>query len=218
MEFDARMGFGIFDLGLEYDCASFEWTYHDVMEGYFGDFDVHKESGSRFSATFGAGLSERIRVGLATEVLAQSYDTDYIEDPEAGEFPELKEPGSFELIATADVGLWQDWSLLLDVRRKSYTNMIRFGGETQDEIEFVDDSFTAPYVALAYSPRENVELRVGYGVNPTSYMDTPVEGRGNGRERWLAEYVWDHSGSDALDAEEALADARVIGVMAVISF
>ena len=217
MEFDAGMGFGIFNAGFEFDYGSFEWTYDETLAGYFGSFDVHKESRSRVSATLGADVTEKINVGLAVERLSYSYDTDYIGDAEPG-VPEFENPSSFEFIASANVGLWPDWTLLMDIRRMSYENAIAFTGETAQDIEFNDDSFVAPYVALAYSPRENVEVRVGYGVSPTNYVDTPVEGRGNGRERWLSEYLWDHSDHDILDAEDALADARVIGVMAVITF
>ncbi|MFH1689709.1 MAG: glycogen-binding domain-containing protein [Candidatus Eisenbacteria bacterium] len=207
MEFDANLGFGIFDLKLEYDRDDYEWNYVETIHGAFDDFDTWSQRSTRVAATGGANLTDRVRVGFAAELLNFYYDGDYLEDP-----------STIEFIGMADVGLWQDWSLLFDVRTISYRDIIRLGMSTQDSLHYADDSFTAPYVALAYSPRENVELRVGYGVNPTNYMDTPVEGRGNGRERWLAEYVWDHSGNDALDAEEALADARVIGVMAVISF
>jgi len=148
-------------------------------------------------------VAERVRVGFATELLSGYYDVDDLEDP-----------SRFEVLLTADVGLWQDWSVLLDVRSASYTNIPRFAQSTPDSLHYEDDSFVAPYVALVYSPRENIEVRVGYGVDPTNYRDTPVEGRGDGRERWVSEYLWDHSDHDGLDAEKALADAKTIGVMA----
>lgn len=207
MEFDAKLGFGIFDLLLEYDIDDYEWNYVETIQGTFGDFDTWSGKTSRFAMTGGADVTERLRVGFAAEVFSGQYDVDYLEDP-----------SSVELIGTADVGLWQDWSLLLDVRTVSYENIPRLWMSTPDSLALGDDSFFAPYVALAYSPRENVEIRVGYGVDPTNYTDTPVAGRGNGRERWRSEYLWEHSAHDVLDAEEALADARVIGVMAVISF
>jgi hypothetical protein len=220
MELDAKLGFGIFDLGFEYDRDDYEWTYYDELRGYLGYFDVYKESGSRFSATAGASLTDRVRVGLATEMSVRNYETDYRDDPEVDAPAMLEDPSSFETILTANVGLWQDWSLLLDVRNISYTNQVREMVVTADSVSvsYDDEAFFAPYVALVYSPRENVEVRVGYGVNPTSYADTPVEGRGNGRERWLSEYLWEHSAHGVLDAEEALEDARTIGVMAVITF
>ena len=140
-------------------------------------------------------------------------DSARIDDGEV--YPEYENPSSSEMILTADIGLWPDWSLLTNVRFMSYDNVPTFD---EASVDFVDDSFVAPYLALAYSPRENVELRVGYGVNPTNYLDTPVEGRENGRERWLSQYLWEHSGHTVLDAEQAMVDARTIGVMAVITF
>ena len=206
-KFDADFGFGIFDAGFEYDRADFEWRYHEGIEGHFGSFDTWSERISRLSVTGGADVAERIRVGFATELISRYYGVDYLEDP-----------SRFEVIVAADVGLWQDWSMLLDFRSASYKNAPRFAQSTPDSLHYEDEAFLAPYVALVYSPRENIEVRVGYGVSPTNYVDTPVEGRGDGRERWVSEYMWDHSGHDVLDAEKALADAKTIGVMAVITF
>ena len=206
-KFDADFGFGIFDLGLEYDRDDVEWTYHEAIEGPFGSFDTWKGRSSRFSVTGGADLAERIRVGFATEMASEYSNVDSLEDW-----------SRFEVIVTADVGLWQDWSVLLDVRNISYTDIPRVAPSTPDSLYYCDDSFLAPYVALVYSPRENIEIRVDYGINPTNYLDTPVEGRGNGRAQWLSEYLWWHSDHDVLNAEKALADARTIGIMAVITF
>jgi hypothetical protein len=206
-KFDADFGFGIFDAGFEYDRADFEWRYHEEVEGSFGSFDTWKERISRLSVTGGADVAERIRVGFATELLSGYYDVDY-----------LKDASRLETILTADVGFWQDWNVLLDIRSISYTDIPRLAQSTPDSIHFDDDGFLAPYVALVYSPRENIEVRVGYGVDPTNYVDTPVEGRGDGRGRWLSNYLWNHSDHDVLDAEKALADAKTIGVMAVITF
>jgi hypothetical protein len=206
-KFDANAWFGIFDMGFEYDRADFEWSYGQEIVGHFGSLETWKERTSRLSVTGGADVAERIRVGFATERISGYYDVDDLEDP-----------SRFEVLLTADVGLWQDWSMLLDVRSASYTNIPRFAQSTPDSLHYEDEAFLAPYVALVYSPRENIEVRVGYGVDPTNYADTPVEGRGDGRERWLSQYLWDHSGHDVLDAEKALADAKTIGVMAVITF
>jgi hypothetical protein len=221
MEFDAGLAFGIFDLGLEFDYGSAEWTYRDEdndepVEGMFGALYAWKQNGTRFSATLDAALSDRISLGVALERLSTGFDTEFVDDGE--DYLELKEPGSLEVIGTADVGLWKDWSVLLDVRTISYTDQIHLSRSTPDSLHYSDKTFVAPYLALVYSPRDNVEVRVGYGVNPTNYIDTPVEGRANGRERWLSQYLWEHSAHDWLDAEAALEDARTIGVMAVITF
>jgi len=204
-EFDAGLAVGIFGLGLEFDRASFEWTY---LEEVTGDYDseptkVWEETWTRFAGRADAAINERIDVGFALESISYDQEATSVE------------PSTFETIFTAGVGLWQDWGLELDVRNISYEDIVRLG----DESYYVDDeSFFAPYVGLVYEPRENVELRVGYGVNPTQYTDTPVAGRPNGRARWRSEYLWEHSGHDMLDAEEALSDAKTIGVMAVLTF
>ena len=168
-----------------------------------------EETWSRVAAIADASISERIGVEFELEL----WSIDYMDD-------QYENPSWFEFIVRGDVGLWDNWSALVDVRNISYMDMMSYesNGEGGNTRIYSDEAFLAPYAALVYSPRENVEVRVGYGVNPTNYADTPVEGRANGRERWISEYLWEHSGHDVLDAEEALADARTIGVMAVITF
>jgi hypothetical protein len=204
-EFDAGMGFGIFDLGLEVDFYGYEWTYLSGVPGTDGGSDVWEQGTSRIAAGFDASVSERIDVGLALENRSLNYEDD-----------DFDSPSTLEAIVDARVGLWEQWDLLLDVRGISYTDFTRTAADTSTYVD--EDNFIAPYVALVYSPRENVEIRVGYGVNPVQYTDTPVEGRANGRERWMSEYLWEHSLHDMMDAEEALSDARTIGVMAVLTF
>ncbi len=191
--------FGIFSAGFEYDYGSFEWTYDETLAGYFGSFDVHKESRSRVSATLGADVTERIKVGLAVERLGYSYDTELRGRRRGGR------PASSRTRAASSSSLRRRSAsgrtgALLAGRPAGCPTRTSSGsrGETPQDIEFDDDSFMAPYVALAYSPRENIEVRVGYGVSPTNYVDTPVEGRGNGRERWLSQYLWEHSDHDIL--------------------
>lgn len=207
IEFDARFTLGIFDLGIECHRGSYDWTYVEPLAGIGGEFSSWAQSTSRFAGTAGVSLSDRLHVGVSTESRATDYDDVLWQDP-----------GRWETIVTADVGLSESWDVIVDLRSIAYDNVARFAESTPDSISYGDDSFFAPYVALVYSPRENVEFRVGYGVNPTNYTDTPVEGRANGRERWLSQYLWEHSAYDILDAEQALSDARTIGLMALITF
>jgi hypothetical protein len=227
VEFDAGFGFGIFDVSIEYDYDSYEWTYRDEDKdepyvGNFGEFFAVKENLTRVALAGSVDLTDRIRLGLAGERLALEYDTDYVSESPFSNNPVLRDPGTLEIIATAEVGLWEDWGLLLDVRRMVYRDVVADmtveGDELVLEYSDYEKEYVAPYIALVYEPRENVELRVGYGVNPTNYLDTPVEGRPNGRERWLSEYLWEHSGHTVLDAEDAMADAKNLGAMAVITF
>jgi hypothetical protein len=206
-EFDMGFGFGIFDLGLEFDRSSYEWDYSADTSGVYDGLEVWEQSITRFAASADASITDRISIGLAAERLAVDYeDDDYVS------------PSSFEAILAADIGLWENWGLLLDLRGISYTDITRFLQSSADSLVVDDGDFFAPYVALVYTPRENVEIRLGYGVNPTNYTDTPVEGRANGRERWRSEYLWEKSEYDLLDAEQALEDATTIGVMAVLTF
>ena len=208
-EFDADLAFGIFDLAFEYDRDAFEWTYVKPFTGEFGDIDIIEETWSRVAAIADASIGDRVNVGLELE----RWDVDYMDD-------QYENPSSFEAIVRGDVGLWDNWSALVDLRSISYMDIMSYesdgeGGYTR---VYSDESFLAPYAALVYSPRDNVEIRVGYGVNPTGYADTPVEGRANGRERWISDYLWEHCGYGWLDGEEALQDATTIGVMAVLTF
>lgn len=206
-EFDGFLTFGIIDLTVEYDLDSYEWTYVEPLESYYGPVDVWKQTTSRIAAMANVSLSDRLEIGIASDLVGKNYDDS-----------DWKDPSRVQVIGTADIGLWEDWSLLVNVRHASYTDFARFDTSVPDSVEYGDGTFTDPYVALVYSPRENVEIRVGYGVNPTNYVDTPVEGRDNGRERWMSEYLWNESDYDWLDAERALEDERTIGVMAVLTF
>lgn len=199
VELDAGVRFGIFDMLFEYDFEDYEWSYAEPL------LWVIEESWSRVAGTADASLDDGFGIGVDV----QWTEADFKDD-------NYKNVSALEFILRSEVGLWKDWSTLLDVRRMSYSNVIVGGDESG--MVYADDTFFAPYVALAYSPRENVEIRVGYGVNPLSYRDAPVEGRGNGRDRWISEYLWEHSGHGLLEAEEALEDTKTIGVMAVITF
>jgi hypothetical protein len=199
-EFDAGMTLGIFDLGLEYDRDSYAWDYPETVASIAGT--SWEGSASRLAGRAKADiLGDRLWLGVEGEVLSR--------DADPGLWSRVFD--TRELIFRGGAGLIKDWGLLLDVRHVTYEDVPGASGTS-------DESFWNPYLALAFTPRKNVELRVGYGVNPTSYTDTAVEGRGNGRERWRAEYQWDHSGADVVAAEKALEDARTIGVMAVIAF
>jgi hypothetical protein len=141
-------------------------------------------------------------------------------------------PDEFEMILRGEMALWWDeWTLLGDLRWVSYSDAAwtTVVADTAgiESIEFErqvgTERFITPYLAVVYSPRPNLELRAGLGVDPMSYVDTPYEGRGNGRERWRSAYLWDH-GDYALHeqlyaAEEALEDAfKTISLMGVIRF
>lgn len=198
-ELEADFTFGILEFLIEYDRATYDWTYApdstDVSLAWEG-------TSSRVAPHLRANISED-KLWVEVEAEMMSYDFD---------------DGLWDSYDTMEIDLrgWfsfvEDWGILVDARHMTYKDVPDSTGIRSDE------AFVQPYMALVYSPRKNVELRLGYGVNPLGYTDVPVEGRANGRERWRSDYLWNHSAADVLDAEQALTDARTIGLMAVISF
>jgi hypothetical protein len=194
-ELDTGFGIGIFELGAEVDADGYEWSYSDTLPAWEG-------STRRLATRAKADIEgERLWFELHTEAIWYDLDEGYWSPYDTR-----------ETILRSHLGFSDEWSLLCDFRHMTYRDVPGSDGAAFHRY------FFNPYIGLVYSPRRNLELRVGYGVNPLSYIDTPVEGRSNGRERWRAQYMWDHSLADAIDAEQALEDARTIGVMAVIAF
>jgi hypothetical protein len=199
VETDATFTLGIFSLGLEFDRDSFDWTYAETLAST-GSTEWQGDA-SRLAVRGRADIKpDDLWVELEYESLTHDFDYAAWQPYDTG-----------ELVGRAWFRFREGWGALADVRRVSYRDVPIADG-TKDE------SFVDPYLALLWSPRKNIEIRLGYGVNPTTYADSPVEGRGNGRERWRSEYLWDHSTTDALGAEDALEDAKVLSLMAVIAF
>jgi len=214
MELDAGLTFGIFDLGLEYDYSSFEGSFIDTLDWLMGDGDFEGTTGRIAGRVSADVLPEKLMVGLSFE--AMNHDLTVSDSLAAG--AGWTEPlDTFEVILDGRFEVWTDWSVVGDMRYITYRDVP--GASASRDVDTVDDeSFFAPYLALVYEPRPNVELRLSYGVDPTNYVDSPVGGRPDGRERWRREYLWDHGEYGVVDAEEALEDARTIGVMALIMF
>jgi hypothetical protein len=198
-ETDVNVTLGIFGFLLEYDTTSFEWTYPESL-GPIGGRDWNGDVDRLALHGRADILPDDLWVELEYESFTYDFDDGPVQPYDSGEF-----------VGRAGYGFREDWSLVTDLRRVTYRDVP--SGEGTD-----DESFFDPYVAVVWSPRTNIEIRLGYGVNPTTYADSPVEGRGNGRERWRSQYLWDHSGIDWIGAEEALEDARVVSLMAVIAF
>lgn len=212
---DASLTLGIFDLGVEYDLVSFEGSFTDTLEwlGAAADFEGWtKRVAARAAADV---LPDRLNLAFEAEWMSHDLSLDGALEDASGAVEPLD---TFEAIVRGTIGITDNWSVLADLRSMVYFDVPAVADTSARASGSDDETFFAPYVALVYSPRKNIEVRVGYGVDPVSYVDTPVEGRGNGRERWRSRYLWEHSGHDVLDAEQALEDARTIGVMAVISF
>jgi len=212
IEFDGGFGLGIFDLGLEYDRLGYNAVFTDTVAMMTGtdELDV---TATRFAGSARANIIEdRLWFQIAGESRSLEYDPD---ESDHGFYDTM------EAIFSGGYSINQDWSVLFDVRHVTYKDVPTTTVSDTTSVRattYDDESFMAPYVAVVFSPRPNVQLRVGYGVDPLSYIDSPVEGRENGRERWRSNYMWEHGDASSIDAEEALADARTIGIMALITF
>jgi hypothetical protein len=215
-ELDLGFGLGIFDLGVELDQTNYDLNMRgELPEGI--DFDSWSGSERRLAGRFRADiLDERTWVELVGE--AKRYE----DDDSAKSLWTAYD--TRELIARARVGVTDEVAVLADVRQITYRDVEQSGASPgrASRAGREDETFYAPYVAVSYSPRENIELRLGYGVDPWNYVDAPAEGRPDGRERWRDEYMWSHDAGSSpeavVEAERALEDATTIGLMAVVSF
>jgi hypothetical protein len=225
VEFDGDFVFGIFDFGLEFD--------RDTYDGRF-NYDAARETPFGFNATE-TRFAGRVRADVLEDRLWGELEFQSTSrDVEFGEafLVNYEAPDAFEVILRGEMALWwEEWTLLGDFRFVSYSDAAWSTVVTDtsgvESVEYERQSgserFLTPYLALVYSPRPNLELRAGLGVDPVSYVDTPYEGRGNGRERFRTAYLWDHSGYAMHErlyaAEEALQDAfKTISLMGVIRF
>ncbi len=104
--------------------------------------------------------------------------------------------------------------------------------------EAYDDSksFIAPFVGIRYKPAKKVDLVLAYGVDPLNF-NIDYEGRHTGRYNFRQEYFWNHGGVSTSyygferpryalpmgeytyrEAEEALADAKMIVLRVIYNF
>lgn len=158
-------------------------------------------------------------ISLVGGLLTLGVDYEQVDNDPQGQFffsAPLNDPcfaqyyDTRELILSGRLRLSDRFAGLWDVRRMVYE-----ANEGQQPPG--REAYVSPYFALVYSPSRSVELRLGYHVNPVYYNDTPVEGRGNGRQVWRDTYMWEH-GAGLFDAERALADVKVVSLMGVITF
>ncbi len=115
-----------------------------------------------------------------------------------------------ELIVKGDVAITGNWGVYYNFRWADYD--WSEGGKAMGE------TFLNPHLALVWSPIPKVEIRFGWGVNPLYYMDTPVEGREIGRERWTTSYMWVNPGSSLIIAEREMENVKMLSLMGVIAF
>ncbi|MFH1219299.1 MAG: glycogen-binding domain-containing protein [Candidatus Eisenbacteria bacterium] len=213
-EVDASTRLKGVDVGLRVDVAKRRWDY---PEGDLADYDV---TWVRFLPSMaGSLLGERFTYSLA-------YDR--TTDNLSGRMPREFDRGEF--ILKGGLKIKGNWSLYYNFRRVSYDwpQVFYPAGMRNQEAESAssalqepsgsDKSFLNPHVALVWSPIPKVEIRLGYGLSPLYYRDTPVEGREIGRERWLSSYLWLDPEANLIEAERALEDLKIISLMGVIAF
>ena len=82
----------------------------------------------------------------------------------------------------------------------------------------MSEGFLNPHLAFVWSPVPKVEIRFGWGVNPLYYIDTPVEGREIGRERWRTSYMWVNPHDSLITAEREMENIKRLSLMGVIAF
>ena len=193
-----------FNLALEVDVAEREWQY---THGDRASVDL---TWTRVAPSISGGLlKERLTYKLLYENTRDNL---------SGRMPRAF--GRDQLIVEGDLKIKANWSIYCNLRRASYdwTGMAEPAEVGVRQPSASDKSFFNPHLALVWSPIPKVEIRLGYGLNPLYYHDTPVEGREIGRERWMSSYLWLDPRANLIEAEKALEDLKMISLMGVIAF
>ena len=98
-------------------------------------------------------------------------------------------------------------SAILDARH------IYFDDEDLDQT----DDYTSLFAGFEFRPAKKVSLVLAYGVDPLDFR-IDYEGRHIGRWRFRQEYLWSNPTATWRDAEDALADRRMITLRAIWNF
>jgi hypothetical protein len=114
---------------------------------------------------------------------------------------------SVETILRGSYYIGRKVSGILDVRHLYF----------KDDLTDESDNFTVPFVGLQYDPVRKVSVLLAYGVDPLDF-DIDYSGRHIGRERFRREYLWGSPGATWRDAEQALADKRMMSLRAIYKF
>ena len=132
----------------------------------------------------------------------------------------------FETIGRGSYKVTNTLSAILDIRN------IYIDDEAYDD----NKSYTAPFVGVRYQPTQKVDVVLAYGVDPLDF-NIDYAGRHTGRDNFRREYLWEHGGSVPTyyalerpryavpvpgyayrEAEEALADAKMIVLRVIYNF
>jgi hypothetical protein len=182
------------DLGVRMDVAELEWDY---------------PAGSDMSSDVTqVNIVPSVRGDLLDDRWTYSLMYRSSKDNISGRMPSAFDLS--ELIAKGDFKIAEQWGIYYNARFATYDWTEEGESETAD--------FINPHLAFVWRPVPSVEIRLGYGLSPIYYRDTPVEGREIGRERYVSSYLWLNPEYSLTEAEEALEDLDVITLMGVISF
>jgi Glycogen recognition site of AMP-activated protein kinase len=116
---------------------------------------------------------------------------------------------SYQLIGRYERNLSRNTAAIADVR------YITYHLENQDGTS--EPSYWAPFVGLRNRPIRNLELVLGYGVDPVDFS-IDYDGRQLGRWWYRQNYLFDNPDATHQDAEDFLANARVITLRAQFIF
>ena len=123
-------------------------------------------------------------------------------DPDVGE--ETSE--SQEFILRGERALTSRTAAILDIRQVNY-----------QLVEGARPSYWAPFIGIKHTPIRDLELVLGYGVDPVDFS-IDYAGRQFGRWWYRQNYLFENEDATLQDAEQALADARVITLRAQFIF
>jgi hypothetical protein len=117
---------------------------------------------------------------------------------------------SIETITKGSYELTKTLSAFLDVR------IIRYTFEHPDGSDEAR-TFTAPWTGLEYQPMRKVSVVLAYGLDPYDFNDD-YSGRETGRYNYRQQYFWSNPDASILDAEQYLADAKIVCLRAIFNF
>lgn len=182
------------------------WIWHRAEEADHGAIGatvpgdstrtVQKPTTSYFSGHVAFG-----KVDESYGRLEMEYGRTYTDPDDGGHTLQTQ-----ELILRGERGLTRNTSVLADIRYVAY------------DLDRDDNpDFWSPFVGIKHQPIRNLELVLGYGVDPVDFS-IDYDGRQFGRWWYRQNYLFENSEATWRDAEQALADARVFTLRAQFIF
>jgi hypothetical protein len=120
---------------------------------------------------------------------------------------DLPDYKTIETIVRGSFDLTKTLSAIFDVRH------LHLEDQAVDE----SDDYVAPFAGFKYDPTRKVSVVLAYGVDPLDF-DIDYDGRHIGRDNFRRRYLWQNVNVTLRDAEQALADARIVSLRAIFKF